>query len=101
MLDLNYFVFTGTGMTISSILYYNRNTVDVTNGASTPDLPMLYHNALVDYCLAKAHEMDEDMEASQARATASANDMALLRGREDWKVEETYPTISVLPDDLW
>ncbi len=65
-----------------------------------PDLPVLYHDSVVNYCLQKAYELDEDFEASTAKSTEVVSDLSLLRGREDWKVQETYPLITILPEDM-
>lgn len=81
-------------------IYYNRSPVDVSSGASTPDLPLLYHDTLVNYCMQQAYEMDEDLESASGEVSKVAEDIDLLRGREDWKTQETYPTISICAEDL-
>lgn len=81
-------------------IYYTRRPTDVTASGDTPDLPILYHETLVKYCLQQAYEMDEDWEASTAKSTELAADLSLLRGREDWKQQDVYPTITVLTEDL-
>lgn len=80
-------------------IYYNRKPIDVTLVGDTPDLPVAYHEALVKYCLAQAFEMDEDFEAAGAKLSDWERDVNLLRGREDWKNQETYSTITVLAED--
>lgn len=88
---------------ISSALkiYYQRSPTDIVNDGDTPDLPLLYHSVLVNYCLRQAHEMDEDLEAAAFKDTKIATDLALLKGRDDWSKQETYPVITVLSDDAW
>jgi hypothetical protein len=80
-------------------IYYNRKPVDVAGSSDTPDLPELYHEALVKYCLQQAYEMDEDWDASQLKGSALDSDIALLRGREEWREQETYPVITVRQED--
>lgn len=80
-------------------LYYNRIPTDVVNDSDTPEIPTLYHETLVDYCLQKAFEMDEDFEAVGVKAGEVNNQLATMRGRDDWKQQDTYPTITVLPED--
>lgn len=80
-------------------LYYNRKPMEVTAESDIPELPELYHEAIVKYCLQKAYEIDEDWEASNIKSTQMASDISLLRGRDDWKQQGTYPTITVLPED--
>ena len=80
--------------------YYNRLPTDVSDNADTPEIPVLYHSVLVDYCLIQAYEMDEDPELSVAKQAAVDRDIATLRGRTDWKQQDFYPVITVLPEDL-
>lgn len=82
-------------------IFYNRTPVDVTSTSDTPDLPLLYHDALVKQCLALAYEMDEDWDAAQVKAKQLDEDVALLRGREEWKQQERYPMITPTADDMW
>lgn len=80
-------------------IYYNRSPVDVVLNSDTPDLPLLYHNTLVEYCMQQAYELDEDQDSSAASQTKVAQDIDLLRGREDWKVQESYPVITIRLED--
>lgn len=80
-------------------IFYNRTPTAVTGGADTPEIPVAYHNALVDYCLQKAFEMDEDFEAVGVKAGELDNKLANLRGRGDWKGQDVYPSITSLPED--
>lgn len=89
-----------TSVTAGFKIYYNRQPVDVTTGSDTPDLPLLYHDVLVNYCMQQAYELDEDPQSASGELAKVAEDIDLLRGREDWKVQETYPTISVCIEDL-
>lgn len=89
-----------TSITSAIKIYYTRKPTDVDTSDDTPDLPTLYHETLVKYCLQQAYEMDEDWEASTSKSTELAADLSLLRGREDWKQQDTYPTITVLTEDL-
>lgn len=81
-------------------IYYNRTPVDVTLPSDTPDLPVLYHEVLVKYCLAQAYEMDEDFEASVLKNNQIQGDVTVLRGRDEWRNQETYPTITVRAEDM-
>lgn len=81
-------------------VFYNRRPTDVTGSLDTPGIPELYHETLVKYVLQQAYEMDEDMDAASAKGTQISGEINLLRGREDWKNEDTYPTIFVRDEDL-
>lgn len=89
-----------TSITSAFKIYYTRKPTDVVNSGDTPDLPLLYHETLVKYCLQQAYEMDEDWQAFTSKSTEVAADLSLLRGRDDWKQQDTYPTITVLTEDL-
>lgn len=80
-------------------IYYNRSPVDVDDSLDSLDLPLLYHEVLVKYCLQQAYEMDEDWDAAQVKAVEANADVTILRGRDDWKNQETYPVITILVED--
>lgn len=88
-----------TSQTNGLKIYYNRIPINVSISTDSPDLPILYHEPLVKYCLQQAYEMDEDFNSAQAKAAQLSNDISLLRGRDDWKKQDTYPTITVLAED--
>lgn len=81
-------------------IYYNRKPVEVATLVDTPDIPVLYHEVLVKYCLSQAYEMDEDLEAAALKGQQISGDMTLLRGRTSGLPEERYPTITVLEEDM-
>lgn len=80
---------------------YNRMPTAVTSENDTPELPLLYHEVLVKHCMQQAYELDEDWDAAGNKASELDRDINLLRGREDWKTQEKYPTITVLAEDSW
>jgi hypothetical protein len=80
-------------------IYYNRKPVEVANASDVPDLPELYHEAVVKSCLSYAYEMDEDWDAVNAKGQQVTGDLKLLRGRDDWKEEEVYPMITIRAED--
>lgn len=80
-------------------IYYNRTPVDVVLDGDTPDLPVLYHQILVDLVIKFAFEMDEDWEAAAAKSQEANKNIGTLRGRENWKQEDKYPVIMIRPED--
>ena len=48
----------------------------------------------------QAYELDEDPDSANGEISKVAEDIDLLRGREDWKTQETYPVISVCVEDM-
>jgi len=98
----NYSVFPipSAALTAGFKLYYNRIPTDVINDGDTPELPTLYHEAIVKYCLAQAFEIDEDWDGANLKLAQMEDDVKTLRGRVDWKTQDTYPTITVRYEDL-
>lgn len=80
-------------------LYYQRRPVDVANDGDTLDLPEQYHNAVVNYCLGQAYELDEDWDSSGNKFQQMTADVTSNREREKWVAQETYPIIGVRPED--
>lgn len=82
-------------------VFYTRKPVAVSITTDIPELPELYHQSIVKYCLQQAYEMDEDWDAVGNKAQEFDVELKILRSKEEWKVQETYPTITVLNDDAW
>lgn len=81
-------------------VFYSRFPIEVTSINDTPELDTKYHNIIVDYCLQKAYELDEDWQASQTKATQVSQNLSGLANDEKWTVQGTYPMITVLPGDM-
>lgn len=96
-----FFPIPDTTITDAIKIYYNRKPTAVATGTDTPELPEMYHKALVKHCLVEAYETDENWDAAQLKQTDRDSDISLLRGRDDWKQQETYPMITVMPEDGW
>lgn len=63
-------------------------------------LPRMYFNILVDYCLQKAYEMDEDWIAAEIKMQQVSASMHLIRGKSKQQ-QVKFPVITVLDDDRW
>lgn len=81
--------------------YGSKYPVDLTIDADEIDLPKEYHNAVVDYCLSKAHELDENWDGSAAKMAQVEQNVRLNRNRQDWKNTDFYPMITIANDDYW
>lgn len=90
-----------TSVTSALKLYYNRKPVAVTGSLDVPELPELYHDTIIKFCLGQAYEVDEDWDAVSNKAQELDREINLLRGRDQWKVQESYQVINVLLDDQW
>lgn len=80
-------------------IYYSRFPVDVVLDTDIIDLPLNYHNAVVKFCLQQAYELDEDMDAANAKAAQVAESITLNKDRERRTHEDYYPRITVMPED--
>lgn len=63
-------------------------------------IPVAYHNALIEFCLMKAYEMDENWEAADRKAKYFQSTVDSLRFQHSRQDHEAYPVISVLPGDM-
>jgi hypothetical protein len=81
--------------------FYNQTPTEIVGDSDQLALPIVYHNAIINYCLKQAYELDEDWQTSNLKNTEMASDLHLARGRDSWKNQETYPTLTILPDDQW
>lgn len=64
------------------------------------DLPEHLHNLVVEFCLMKAYEMDEDWQAAQVKAEYVQSTLDFNAGRDAWVERDTYPTITVRLEDV-
>lgn len=81
--------------------FYSRSPVDLVNDVDNVDLPLVYHNAIVDFCLSRAYEMDEDWYSSSQKQGQVADVIHKARNRDGWGNQERYQTVTILPDDMW
>jgi hypothetical protein len=80
-------------------LLYTQRPPEVANGADSLSLSLEYHPRIVEFCLRQAYEMDEDWDAAAVKATQFDSGLSILKENEYSKDRETYPTITVLPED--
>ncbi|SRR6266498_611731 len=81
-------------------IYYNRKPVVVSSALDIPELPELYHDTIIKFCLQQAYEVDEDWDAVGNKAQEFDRELNLLRGKDEWKVQEFYPMITINNEDL-
>jgi len=65
------------------------------------NLPLRYHNRLVEYVMQQAYELDENFEAMTLKSQQFANSMSQNLGDEQWDVSQTYPVLTVREEDAW
>lgn len=81
-------------------ILYSRYPTDISLDSDVPDLPINYHNAILNYCLQKAYELDEDLNAAQFAAQQAEADIKLNQEKQQRDNEEYYPTISIRYEDI-
>lgn len=79
---------------------YNQKPTDVASLSDNLALPLIYHNTLLKYCMWQASLLDEDHDPALMYKSDFQSDMSLLRLRETTEATATYPTITVLDEDL-
>lgn len=88
-----------TSTTGALYVYYIRHPTPVATLADSLSVPLQYHNAIVDYCLQQAYELDEDVMKTQMKATQLDKQLQELNDRNKWTAQEYYPGITVLAED--
>lgn len=86
-----------SGLTMA--IYYSRQPNKITTLQETPELPSMFHNQLVMYCIAQAYELDDNPSGYQTKMNMFNTGNDELRDRADGKTQEAYPYISVSDRD--
>lgn len=80
-------------------VYYTTYLAEINSDIEIA-LPRLYFNIIVDYCLQKAYEMDEDWIAAEIKMQTIQQELHVIRGKGK-RQQDTFPVITVLDDDRW
>ncbi len=80
-------------------IFYTRQPIPVAAVTETPELPLQYHNRIVEYCLQQAYELDENWSAAQAKQQQFQQGVEVLKGQEEYTPRDFYPSIVSLPED--
>jgi hypothetical protein len=81
-------------------LFYTRIPVEITATNQTPELPAQYHNRIVEYAIAQAAELDENLQQYQLKMGQFESGVAELKGQGEYTEQDFYPSISVGSADL-
>lgn len=81
------------------IVWYIRDAVDVTAVGNTPEVPLIFHEDLVRYCVIRAFELDQEWAAAQQ--AKQDYDMRLLNTIYDTHSNdsEAYPSVQLIAGD--
>lgn len=78
---------------------YSRYSTDIVGINDAIDLPEYYHQLVVEYCLMKAYEMDENWEAADRKAQYVQSTADFNNNREGWFGHDKYPSITTVAED--
>jgi hypothetical protein len=81
-------------------VYFNPLPAKKTSLTDDLSLPDNYYNRLVEYVLAQAYEMDENFSAYQMKREQFQNSLMGMSNDENQAQVDTYPTITVRPEDM-
>lgn len=81
------------------MLYYTRTPQEVVATTDTPELPVQYHNKIVDYCIAQAYELDDNMDSYALKMKQFQTGVDSLRDDTGWAEQQFYPHITSSPDE--
>lgn len=80
-------------------IFYIPAPTAIDSITDTLTIPDTYFNALIDYVVSQAYELDENFDAAQLKAQ-SFSDYMDDKDTDGAVEHSTYPTITVLADDL-
>lgn len=80
-------------------LYYTRQPITIAVASETPELPTQYHPRLVEYCIAQAAELDDNLQHFQLKMSQFSQGVDKLKENVDWEQRDAYPSITVSPRD--
>jgi hypothetical protein len=81
-------------------IWYTKKPTIVTGDGDAISVPSQYHNAIVNFCLAQAYELDENWEASGNSSAKVQSDLNNLKNEEKWTEQISYPTITTRLEDM-
>lgn len=82
-------------------LFYTRQPTSVVLVSDQPELPLQYHNAIVQYCLQQAYELDENIPMAQAKSNQYSEGVKVLKDNVDWMERDFYPSITSTDEGIY
>lgn len=79
-------------------IFYSKAPTTVTTTTAPLTVPDSYFKALVDYCTAQAHELDQDFAAANVKQQQFETSIQVQANRTRSE-DNVYPTITLLPED--
>lgn len=82
-------------------IYYVDAPSKVSSLTDELSVPDSFFNRVVEYCLGQAYEMDENTSDSQYKMAQFAQGLDTMANQEVMTHADSYPRITVLPEDDW
>jgi len=109
---LNYWVFDnklylypGPSDSLGTVDIYYVKTPDILTvemGTKEPDVPKAYHNRIVEYCIAQAAELDDNIAHYQMKMGQFKDNLQSLRqNSEQPEHDDFYPSISYIGEAVY
>lgn len=76
------------------VLYYTRVPTALTVVGDTPELPLQYHPRLVEYCVAQAAELDDNLQHYAMKMSQFKQGVGELKDNATWENHDVYPSIT-------
>ena len=83
-----------TSGTTDLTLYYTRVPNTLTVVGDTPELPLQYHPRLVEYCIAQAAELDDNLQQYAMKMQQFKAGVDNLKDNATWENHDVYPSIT-------
>lgn len=102
--ELNLYPAPATSLAGGISIYYTRQPTDVAASTDVPGIPQEYHNSLVEYCMAKAFELDANHFVASMKQQRFDQSVAALKQNVDWNSQQYYPFITGIDEssgDYW
>jgi hypothetical protein len=80
-------------------VYYIRKPLAVAVDGDTPEIPVQYHTQIVDYCIAKAMQQDNNLNGYLTKMQEFKGNIQESFTDKSWAEQNAYPSISVSRDD--
>lgn len=79
-------------------IYFTKGASEVADSNDQLSVPDQYLNRVLEYCMAQAHELDEDYQASEYKLRQFTEGLG-IQDNTTLPSQTYYPTITVLEDD--
>lgn len=81
-------------------VFFTKAPAKITSSSDLLGIPDSYYNALVDYAMSKAYELDENANMSQLKTAQYEKSLNIQQNRTTPQTAD-FPTIRVEVEDMW